>query len=260
VSYQAALLIIQLPFWAWAFVLTLARVAAAVMLLPGIAEAAVPSIVRAGIAFALTLVLLPVVVPLIPAQPASFVLFGKALLTEVLDGLFLGWLARVLALALPMAGQIISYMIGVSSVLQNDMTIGTGATAIGSLFSLAIPVILFGTGLYALPLQALIGSYHILPPEHLIPPQLSAEQAVVTVAAGFALGLKLSSPFIVASIVWHTAVALTARLIPRIQIYFLTAPAQILGGIVLFALVAASVITLWRNNISSEFAMLPGLR
>ena len=201
-SYQTVLLTAQVPFWAWAFVLILARVAAAVMLLPGLAEAAVPSIVRAGIALALTLVLLPVLAPLIPTQPASFVLFAKALLAELLDGAFLGWLTRVLALALPMAGQIISYMIGISSVLQNDITIGSGATAVGSLFSLAIPVILLGTGLYALPLQALVGSYHLLPPGHLIPPQLSAEQAVLTVAAGFALALKLSSPFIIASIAW----------------------------------------------------------
>ena len=230
------------------------------MLLPGIAEAAAPSIVRTGITLALTFVLLPILAPLMPPQPTSFALFGKALLAEILDGLFLGWLARVLALALPMAGQIISYMIGISSVLQNDNTIGSGATAVGSLFSMAIPVILLGTGLYALPLEALAGSYRILPPGQLIPPQLSAEQAVLTVATGFALALKLSSPFIIASIVWYTSVALTARLIPRIQIYFLAAPAQILGGIVLFAVVATSLITLWRNNVSSEFAMLPGLR
>lgn len=259
-SSETALVIGHIPFWTWAFTLILARVAAAVMLLPGIAEAAAPSIVRAGIALALTLVLLPVLAPLLPPQPTSLALFAKALLAETLDGLFLGWLARVLALALPMAGQMISYMIGVFSVLQNDITIGTGATAVGSLFSVTIPVILLGTGLYALPLEALVGSYRILPPGQLIPPQFSAEQAVLTVATGFALALKLSSPFIIASIIWYTSVALTARLVPRIQIYFLAAPAQILGGIVLFAVVATSLITLWQNNIGNEFAMLPGLR
>jgi flagellar biosynthetic protein FliR len=260
VSSDTPLLIAQIPFWAWAFTLILARVAAAAMLLPGIAEAAAPSIVRAGIALALTLVLLPVLAPLIPPQPTSLAFFGKTLLVEILDGLFLGWLARVLALALPMAGQIISYMMGISSVLQNDIIIGTGATAVGNLFSLAIPVIILGTGLYTLPLEALVGSYRILPPGQLIPPQLGAEQAVLTVATGFALALKLSSPFIIASIVWYTSVALTARLIPRIQIYFLAAPAQILGGIALFAVVATSLITLWCNNVGIEFAMLPGLR
>lgn len=196
-SSQTALLIAQLPFWAWAFVLILARVAAAVMLLPGIAEAAAPSIVRAGIAIALTLVLLPVLAPLTPAQPISFALFGKALLAEVLDGLFLGWLARVIALALPMAGQMISYMVGISSVLQNDVTIGTGATAVGSLLSLAIPVILLGTGLYALPLEALVGSYHILPPGQLIPPQPSANKRCLPLLQG--LPWRLNYPLLLSS-------------------------------------------------------------
>ena len=97
---------------------------------------------------------------------------------EVITGLWIGWLARLLVLALPVAGQFIAYMLGVANVLQPDPELGGQATPIARLFAVAAPLAILVTGLYALPLAALAGSYRLIPPGTLLPAADTAETAV----------------------------------------------------------------------------------
>ncbi len=248
------------PHWTLITVLVLARISCAIILLPGIGEADAPAITRAGIAITLTILLVPIVAPLIPFGSPDLASFAKALAAEIITGLWLGWLARVIVLALPMAGQIIAHMIGVSSVLQNDVSLGAANTALSRLFTLAIPVMLLASGLYALPLGALVNSYLTIPPGHFLPAQAGTELAITTVAKAFSLSLQLASPFVVLSLVWFVAVGLVARLSSRLQIYFLAAPSQILGGLILFGVVATTLLSAWQHVTTTQLSDLPGLR
>ncbi len=58
----------SLPGLAFAFALVVARVGSTVMLLPVLGEAEVPMTVRAGFTLALTLLLLPPLLPLLPRR------------------------------------------------------------------------------------------------------------------------------------------------------------------------------------------------
>jgi flagellar biosynthetic protein FliR len=256
---QDAALLAALPGWAWAFMLVLARVGSAVMLLPGFGEAEVPMPVRAALAVALTLVMLPVVAPHLPPEPADGLRALLAVVTEVIAGLWLGWLARLLVLALPMAAQIAAGMIGLANVLQPDPVLGPQSSALTRLFALAAPVAIMAAGLHALPLAALEGSYHVIPPGLALPGGDAAQAVVQAVGTSFALALRLAAPFVVAAIVWNVALGLLAKLVPQLQIYFAAMPAQILGGILLVGLLSAAVLSAWLGELRSGFAALPGL-
>ena len=191
-------LLADLPGWAFAFVLVLSRVAAAFMLLPALGEAELPAPVRAGLALAFTVVLLPVVAPLLPLAPASGLAALLTVAGETVAGLWLGWLARLLMLALPMAGQMVAGVIGLANVLQPDAVMGPQGSALARLFALAAPVAIMAAGLHALPLAALEGSYHVLPPlgaspalAMTLPPDEAARAIVEAVAGSFALALRL---------------------------------------------------------------------
>ena len=151
-SADDAALLAALPGHAFAFVMVLARVGSAVMLLPGFGEAEVPMPVRAALAVALTLLLLPVVAPLLPPEPGDGLRALLGVAGEVVAGLWLGWLARLLVLALPMAAQLAAGMIGLANVLQPDAALGPQTSALARLFALAAPVAIMATGLHALPL------------------------------------------------------------------------------------------------------------
>lgn len=251
-------LLAALPGLSFAFALVLCRTGMVVMLLPGLGEADPPPVVRAGLAMALSLLLLPGVAAQIQAVPQPGT--GAAMIAaELLAGAVLGWLARLPAMALSMAGAIISYMLGLSSVVQPDPALGGQSAALARLFGLVAPVLILSTGLYALPLSALAGSYAIMPPGGVLPAGGLAELMVQAVGASFGLAVRLSAPFLLAGVVWQVALGLLARLVPQLQIYTAAAPGQILSGMVLLGLLAAGMLGTWSEAVSTSWTGLPGL-
>lgn len=251
-------LLAGLPGLAWAFALVLCRTGAAVMLLPGVGEAEMPATVRAGLALAVTLLLLPVVAPHVPAA-ADGSGMAASVAAELLAGAALGWLARLPALALGMAGAVLSYMTGLSSVVQTDPALGGQSAALGRLFGLLAPVLILSSGLYALPLQALAGSYDVIPPGAVMPAAPLADVVQGAVAASFGLALRLSAPFLLAGVLFHAALGLLARLVPQLHLASASGPGQILGGLVLLGLLAAPIVAAWSGAVSDAWSALPGL-
>ena len=225
------------------------------MLLPGLGEMEVPAVIRAGLTVSLVLLVLPGVGQVTPSDGwGSAVMIGA----ELLSGLVLGWLARAAALALPIAGQIISFMTGLSSVISPDPVLGQSSTLM-RLFSLAVPVLVLKTGLWALPVAALLGSYRLVSPGQLLPIADDTEAALAAAASAFGLALQLSAPFVFASMVWQIALGLISRLVPQLQVFFAAVPGQILGGAALLALLSAGVIDVWQEAVRGSFSALPGL-
>lgn len=247
-----------LPGSALAFVAVLARVSGAVMLMPGFGQVDLPMTVRAGMALVLTALLLPVLSPLLPPPPGAVSQLAALIAGELAAGLWLGWLARLLAMALPLAGQIMALMTGLSSVMMPDANLGGEGPGISRLFDLVIPILILGSGLHAELLEALVGSYRLIPPGTLLPAGDAAETILHGVADSFALALRLAAPFVLAGTVWQVGLALFGRLVPQIQIYFVAMPAQILGGLVLLAILLRAVIMAWSAAADQGLAQLPG--
>jgi flagellar biosynthetic protein FliR len=248
----------DLPAWSFAFMLVLARFGAAMALLPGLGEATVPAVVRVGLALGVTILLLTSIFPQPPAMPDSGLTAAGMIIAEVITGLWLGWLARLFCLALPMAAQFIAYLLGISTVLQPDAELGPQSTALAALFGIAAPLAILVSGLYVLPLTALAGSYRLIPPGTLLPVADSTATAVAATGKAFALGLRLASPFVLAGIVWHVAIGLIARLVPRLQIYFVSMPGQIVGGLALLASLSGVILAAWQDAVRDGLAALPG--
>jgi flagellar biosynthetic protein FliR len=247
-----------LTAYAFAFILVLCRCGAAVMFLPPFSEEGPPALLRVGFAMALTLLLLPVVAPHLPPQPDNFLRLAALLTGELLAGGWLGWLARLVCLSLPAAGQIISLSTGLSSTLQPDANFGAQTSGLGQIFGRVMPVLILASGLYYLPLTALAGSYDVMPAGS---PGNGADitnLAVRAVSDHFSLALRLAAPFLLIGSVWHMALGLLSRLVPQIQIYFAALPGQVLGGLLLLALLSGVLCRYWAGAAEDVFAKLPG--
>ncbi len=101
-----------------------------------------PAVVRIGLALSITILLIPELQPMMPAVPAAGLSMGLMIAAEVITGLWFGWVARMIVLALPIGAQFIGYFIGLSSVLQPDAELGAQSGVLGKLFEVAAPVIL----------------------------------------------------------------------------------------------------------------------
>ncbi len=253
-----AALLATLPALAFQAVLILCRLGAAVMLLPGIGEAEVPATLRAALAVGLVLALLPILAPSLPTMPLEVSGLGLMLLTEILVGLWIGLLARFLALALAQAGQVVALLIGLASPLQGDMVLGASATALARMFSLATAALILATGLYEIPLRALVESYAVLPAGQGLPLGGAAETIARMAADSLSLAMQLAAPFVLAAIFVNAGIGLVARLAPQAQVFVVAAPVQILGGFLLLMLLLPSMLALWGQGMAQGFLRLPG--
>ena len=244
--------------WAPAFALVLARVGAVMALLPGLGESVAPAAVRIGLALSITILLMPELQPMIPPVPDAGMSMGLMIAGEVVTGLWFGWVTRMIVLALPVCGQVIGYLIGLASVLQPDPELGAQSAALGKLFEMAGPVLLLASGLYRLPLTALHGLFQLIPPGHMLPIGDSTEIAIHAVSTGFSLALQLASPFVVIGIVWQLAMGVIARVVSRMQIYFVSMPGQIMTGLALLMITGSAIILAWRGSAQAYFMNLPG--
>ncbi len=253
-----AALLAGLPGLAFHAALLFCRMGAAVMLLPGLGEAEIPATLRLTLALGLVLALLPPLAPGLPDLPADVPGLLLLVAGEVLLGLWLGGLARVLVMAFAQAGQIVALMIGLASPLQGDMVLGSSATVLARMLSLAAAALMLATGLYEMPLRALANSYAVLPPGGVWPGGAAAEAMARTVGDSLQLAMQLAAPFLVAAIFFQAGLGLISRIAPHAQIFVLGSPAQTLGGLLLLFLLLPSLVNVWAEGLRQGFLRLPG--
>jgi len=257
-NLEAAVLA-QLPSLAFGFILVVARVGSALLAGPGFGEADLPPTIRLSLALLLAFLIYPLVQSQLPPEPDQIGTLIALVAIEVLIGAWLGFVARVIVMALAIAGGLISLMAGLSSVLQLDPSFGAQTTALQRMMNLASVALFFASGLYLYPLHAIIGSYELIPP-HIGLDGAGAVQAVITAVAGsFGLAIRLAAPFIVTSMLWQSAIGLLGRLVPSIHVHLVTPPAQILGGLALFALGMGLIVSTWTDSVQTALSLLPGL-
>lgn len=248
-----------LPLLAFQAMLVLARIGGAVMLLPGLGAAEVPATIRLALVLGLTALVLPLAQPALPPMTEEVPALLRLLAVETVIGLWLGLLARLLELALSQAGQVMALMVGLASPLQGDAAFGAQGTVLSRFFGLAATVLVLSTGLYALPLRALAESYAVLPPGGFLPVPAQAASLAQAVADSLSLALRLAAPLVLANILGQFALGLLARLAPQIQVFALAAPGQILGGLLLLALLLPALLAAWLAALRDGLASLPGL-
>lgn len=247
----------DLPALAFQFVLLVARLGGALLLLPGLGEQDVPPSIRLALLLALVALLLPGLAPSLPAMPAEVPALLRLILLETAIGLWLGLLARLVALALGQAGQVVALMVGLASPLQTDPILGAQSTASGRLFSLLAATLVLSTGLYALPLRALAESYAVLPPGGALALGRTAESVAQAVADSMALALRLAAPLVLAAVLGNFALGLLARVAPQVQVFIIAAPGQIIAGLLLLGLLLPALIAVWLAS-AGDALLLPG--
>lgn len=234
-----------IPGEVYAAGLVFARVGAIVMLLPGIGEQVVPPRIRLSFALLMAVCIGPVVAPLLPAIPASLGAMGGQVIKEVLTGLMIGTLMRLMLSTLATAGETISLQTTLSfSQTANPLGAQPG-TSLTTFLTLLGVALIFATNLHHLFLAGMVRSYTLFAPAKPMMISDAVALAVQTIGGSFALGIQLAAPVIVFSIVFNIAIGLVGRVMPQFQIFFVAAPLSIIFGLSIFALSLGLIGLVW---------------
>ena len=233
----------ELPLNATALLILFARVGAVLMLLPVFSEDSVPPRIRLLIALATTTGLYGILSPRTLPLAADAAALPGILVAELLVGLALGAIVRIMFQAAAMAGSIVSLQVGLTSSVVYDASQGGQAPILSKFVSVAAAVVCMAMAVHHLWIGSIIQSYALFPVGGLPPVRDFAMLAVDVTGRSMALGVSLAAPLIVYGIVFNVALGLASRLAPAIQIFFIAQPLNLLLGITLFATILGALLT-----------------
>ncbi|HSZ11525.1 MAG TPA: flagellar biosynthetic protein FliR [Rhizomicrobium sp.] len=243
----------NLPVTILVYALVFSRVGAMVMLLPSIGDASVPPRVRLTLALAIAFALTPALAQYYPATiPNDFIGLGVLLTRETICGLAIGGAARIVMAALQVGGNLIATQTGLAYAQTIDPTQNQAGALVGNFFSLLGATLIFATDLHHLAIEAIQGSYRMLPPTGDLPTSDMAELALRLVSGTFLLGVELAAPFLVFGFVVTAAIGLLARLMPQFQVFFIVTPINIMVGFLLIMLLLGTLMTVFLNYYTAQ--------
>lgn len=238
----------EINFWHTAFVFL--RVGALVSVLPAFGERSVPARVKLIVALSFTLIISPAVQPFLSAPALSVV--STYAVTETIIGLAIGLSIRLFVLGLQTAGAIAAQSTSLSQLL--------GGAAADPLPAMGYVLVIGGlalammTGLHLRVIEAVVFSYDVFPPGQFPTASVLSEWGVSRVAEAFTLAFTLSSPFLVASLIYNVALGVINKAMPQLMVAFVGAPAITLGGMILLFLTAPILLSVWVTAMNDFLA------
>ena len=244
-----------LPEFAVALILVYARVGTLMMLMPGIGEQLIVARVRLILGFATTLVLIPVVRPLVAVSPSDLPLLIRTLLVELLIGGMIGISARLALSALQTAGIIVANQLALSYAQSLDPTLpGQQGTTLANFMTLLGVTLIFQLDLHHMALAAIFDSYKMFLPGTLPPTSDALTLVTDIIVSAFKLGVQISAPFLVFGLVFNAGLGILARMMPALQVFNVAQPATILIGTIIFISIMGTMMNTFLRYMESVLA------
>jgi flagellar biosynthetic protein FliR len=229
------------------------RVGACLMLVPGFTSINIPVQVRLFIAIVTSFALAPLLIAtlrplLVDALPLTLAfLIGS----ELLIGSVIGIGGRVFFLALQTMATAMASGIGLSSIPGTQVGDVDPAPPLVPLIIAGATTLFFLTDQHWQVLRGLMNSYAIWHPGDRLGGDMALAQLVSPLSEAFALTLRITSPFIVYSVIVNLAIGLINKLTPAIPVYFISLPFVLLGGLLLLYLAGDEMLTQFTLGLSS---------
>ncbi len=225
----------------FAFLMIFVRVGTGIMVLPGFGEAYVSTRIRLIFALMMSLALVPIFSPLMPAIPGSPLSLFVLLIAEMLVGIFIGYLSRLLVSTMQIAGSIIAYQSSLAMATMFDISQGGQTTVISNFLTLIAVVLFFSLDIHHIMLMGLADSYTLFPPGQFPIVGDMAEHYMELFSQVFRIAIQLSAPHIVFALLFYLGSGVLSRLMPTMQVFFILMPPQIM---IAFFLLMATLTTI----------------
>jgi flagellar biosynthetic protein FliR len=229
------------------------RIGAMMALLPAFGERSVPARIRLGITLMFTVLVAPAVLDRYPEIDTMDTLLALAGL-EVLAGLAIGILLRLMMLVLQMAGTIAANSTSLAQIFGGSAA--DPQPAMSHILVIAGLALAAMSGLHVKLVLAMISSFDLFPPGQRIDTEALASWGTERVGHAFALSFTLAAPFIIASVIYNLALGAINRAMPQLMVAFVGAPAITFAGLVIMLLSAPLILAVWLRALDETLITL----
>lgn len=218
------------------FLLVLARVSGLMVAAPILGNRAVPRTVKAGFTGIFALALTPLALPHAAPVPEQTLQIVGQIATDLVFGLALGYLARVMFSAVEMAGYLMDTQMGFGIINLLDPFSEQQSSVLSMFqFQLATTIYLLMNGHLVL-LGSLAESFAALPPGGVAPQAAFGMTMVPVLKTMFYLGFRLALPACGVLFIIDVAFGMISRMVPQVNVFIVGMPAKILVGMTTVAL------------------------
>ena len=246
----------------YALMAVFVRVGAVVSLLPGFGESSLPARIKLACALAFAVLLWPALSPLAreaaAADPALEAGEPFAILTamtaEALTGLALGVAARLMIMALQLAGAIAGQATSVAQIAGAQVT-PDPMPAVGAILTVGGVALAMALGLHIKAAMLILHSYQVVGLGQFPLASDAAQWGVARSADAFALAFSLAAPFVVASFAYNLALGALNRAMPQLMVAFVGAPAITMGALLIMWLGAPAMLAHWSERLDQTLAV-----
>lgn len=220
------------------------RLGSAFVFMPGFMSSYISARIRLCLALGITFILAPVLSNELGTPPSNDLTLIQIIFYEITIGVFLSLIMQTIFAALNLAGNLAGQSIGFANAQMFDPSFNTQSIILETFLSFLALTVIFITNLHHLMLEAIVDSYKIFPIGNGLPWGDFSKNFSEMVNSSFIMGFKLSSPFIAFTIIFYVGMGLVSRLMPQLNIFFLSLPLQLYLGISLLML-TTPVIIMW---------------
>ncbi|WP_027535953.1 flagellar biosynthesis protein FliR [Bradyrhizobium sp. WSM3983] len=232
------------------------RIGSCLMLVPGYSSTNVPPQIRLFVALVTTFALSPILVSVLKplVDDASPLTLALLIGTEILVGSVIGLGGRVFFLALQTMSTVMASAIGLSNIPGVPLGDNDPTPASVPLIMAAVTTLFFLTDQHWQVLRGLMNSYDVWHPGEKLSGEMALNQLTSRLTDAFVLTLRITSPFIVYSVIVNFSVGLINKLTPSIAVYFVSVPFVLVGGLLLLYLTSDELLTQFMLGMSSWLA------
>ena len=239
-------MVIELP----KFVLVFFRIVAVLWLVPVFPSRSISLPFKVGFAMVVAFLLVNVV-PVTQPLGSDPYLLALLIAKEVMVGLVIGFVIRLMVVAVQAAGEIISLQSGFAFARVVDPGFGQQTTVLDQFHYLLAMMIFFAMDAHHMLIAALVRTFQELPLGAASFSEGTLGYLVASTGKVFALGLRIGAPVIVALLLIEVSLGLLSRLIPQMNIFVEGLPLKVFITLTLIALslsfVAPAIADLFRT-------------
>lgn len=235
------------------FLLIFIRITAALAVMPVFQHAAFPSAAKAGLAAAMSLLLIPILPVWLPPPSGTIVDFLVLAVGETFCGILIGLAGQAVFWTVEIAGQLIGFQAGFTIVSSMDPNTNSQSTVLTKAYNIIAILIFLIIGGHHIMLQSLFDSFETVPIGGLkLDGRLS--EWILMIARGVVVnGVKLAAPIMVALLLTDVGLGIMSRVAPAMNIFVLGFPLKI-GLTMLFASVTLGMVVFIFNGQVAEYA------
>ena len=221
----------QLNAWLINFIWPLTRILGLIMVAPVFGHRAVPARVKIGLGIFIALIIAPTLPPMPDVGLGSW--HGLLILVQqLLIGVAIGFIMRVVFAAVEAAGEIVGLQMGLGFASFFDPQSAGQTLVIARFFNMLALLVFLAVNAHLLLIGVLVDSFQSLP---ISPQPLSAAGFYNVAAFGstvFAVGLQLALPLIAILLMTNLSLGILTRSAPQLNIFAIGFPITLGVGLI----------------------------